>query len=232
MTTPSFQTAEVINLSQLTDNVYYFIFNQDHPFIFTPGQYVSIQVSDNRINSYSVTSKDNSSQFNLLIDTSPGGVGSQFFKKLAVGDKIHYLGPFGIFTFKPNDGAENILFLATGTGISPIRSLLDSVLKQKQLKIPTMLYLGLRFQKDIFWQDYFENLEKDFPNFKFKLVLSKPEPSWQGLTGHITDHIKLDYPDAKNCSAYICGNKEMIEEAKKILTEAGCPENRIYFEAF
>lgn len=232
MTTLSMQTAIMINHIRLTEKMHYFVFEQDLPFIFKPGQYISVKVADGRMNSYSIVNQNNQNQFDLLIDISPGGPGSKYFESLKIDDKICYLGPFGTFTFKHDDGAQNILLLATGSGLSPLRAILDQMLKQRKLIIPITLYFGLRFQKDIFWKDYFEKLEQDYPNFKLKLVLSKPDENWHGLTGHITDYIKLDHPELKNYSAYICGNKPMINEAKTILLEAGLPKERIYFEMF
>ena len=91
---------------------------------------------------------------------------------------------------------------------------------------------GLRYNSDVFWQDYFKKLSEEHSNFSFKLALSKPDLSWQGLNGHITELVNKDFSNASECSAYLCGNKAMIEEATNILLSKGCPKERIYSEKF
>lgn len=222
MPTPvnKFKTAIITNHVLLAGKFHYFDLETEEEIITKPGQYVSVKVADNRINAYSVAHIESKTKFNLLVDTHPGGVGSKFFESVKNGDKISLLGPFGIFTYKPND--NDVLFLATGSGISAIRCMLEEALKEKKKKIN--LLFGLRFETDVFWQDYFEKLAEENPNFSFKLVLSQ-----SGDKKHITDYLTGDY---SNYSAYICGNKAMIEESTQILLSKGCPKEKIYHEKF
>ena len=64
------------------------------------------------------------------------------------------------------------------------------------------------------------------------MCLSKPDESWQGLSGHVTDFMKERYPDASRFSCYLCGAQGMIEEACQIFGELGMPEERIYYDKF
>jgi NAD(P)H-flavin reductase len=226
-----FKVAEALECTTLAGKYHNFIFKTDPPIMFKPGQYISIKVADTRINSYSIADHESAQNFGLLIDTNPGGPGSKYFENLKVGDKISYLGPFGIFTYK-DDGAKNLLFLGTGSGLSPLRCIIDDLLKVKKVQTPISLYLGLRFPSDVFWKDYFENLEKEYPNFHYNLAISKPDETWTGKTGHITDLVAQDFPDTSECSAYLCGNKIMVEETTNILAAHGCKKERIYSEKF
>jgi NAD(P)H-flavin reductase len=142
------------------------------------------------------------------------------------------MGPFGTFTLNEKDDAKRLLFLGTGSGCSPLRSMLESALKNPDINVPIHFYFGLRYSEDVFWKEYFEKLQKEHPNFKFNLVLSKPDESWHGQVGHITDALKEDIQDASDSSAYLCGNPKMIEEASVILKNSNCPEDRIYTEKF
>jgi NAD(P)H-flavin reductase len=142
------------------------------------------------------------------------------------------MGPFGTFIFKEDDGAQRLLFLGTGSGCSPLRSMLESALKNPNIKLPIHLYFGLRYSNDVFWKDYFEKLASEHPNFHFNLVLSKPDESWHGQIGHITEILQKEIKDASDSSAYLCGNQKMIEEASIILKNSKCPEKRIYTEKF
>jgi len=143
-----------------------------------------------------------------------------------------YMGPFGTFTLQGNDGSKKLLFLGTGTGCSPLRSMLEAALKDPNNDVPIHFYFGLRYSDDVFWKEYFEKLAKEHPNFHFNLILSKPDESWHGQVGHITDALKKEFPDTSECSAYLCGNPAMIDEASDILKNGNCPEDRIYKEKF
>jgi len=229
---PEFHVAKAAECKNLAGKYYSFTFESEEPLGFKPGQYISIKVSNTRINSYSISDQDAPNRFCLLIDTAPGGPGSKYFENLKIGDKISYLGPFGTFTHQPDDGSNHLLFLGTGSGCSPLRCIIDDLLKVKKIQTPITLYFGLRYTTDVFWKDYFDKLSAEHPNFKFVLVLSKPDKSWQGKSGHITEHIKQNFPDAEDCSVYLCGNKRMIDEVTSILLSNGCPKERIYTEKF
>lgn len=229
---PKFHTATLSNALVLASTFRFLEFVSDEPLNYSPGQYVSIKVAPNRINSYSIATGDGQNKFALLVDTSPGGPGSKFFENIKPGDKVAYMGPFGTFTFKVDDGAQRLLFLGTGSGCSPLRSMLEAALNDPNIKVPIHLYFGLRYSNDVFWKDYFEKLATEHPNFHFNLVLSKPDESWHGQVGHVTETLQKEISDASDSSAYLCGNPKMIEEAVNILKESKCPEDRIYTEKF
>lgn len=232
MSTLMFKIAKALGCRILAGKFHYFIFETETPIIYKPGQYISIKVASNRINCYSIATNEGGNKFGLLVDTSPGGPGSKYFENLKAGDKISFLGPFGTFIFKPNNDTKHILFLGTGSGCAPLRCMIDNLLKVKHVQTPMTLYLGLRYNTDIFWQEYFDKLSKDYPNFKFVLTISKPDAGWQGKTGHVTDLVGQDFSDAANLTAYLCGNISMIEEATNILTSRGLAQEKIYTEKF
>jgi acetate---CoA ligase (ADP-forming) len=228
---PKFRVAEVIEATNLAGKYHYFVFESETPMEFKPGQYISIKVANTRINSYSIATKEEQNRFGLLVDTSPGGPGSIYFENLQLGDKISFLGPFGVFTYKL-DESKHIVFMATGSGASPLRCIIDDLLKVQNIQTPITLYLGLRYQSDIFWDKYFERLSQDYPNFRFVLVLSKPDEGWQGKSGHITDVLAKDFPNASEISAYLCGNKQMVEQASEIFISHGAQKEKVYTEKF
>lgn len=228
---PKFHTATLVSNTILAAKFHYLELECDDPLVYKPGQYISIKVAPNRINSYSIAGNTRDNRVFLLVDTTPGGVGSKFFENAKPGDKMGYLGPFGNFTLKTDDGAKHLLFLGTGTGCSPLRSILEAALKKPTHDAPVDFYFGLRHSSDIFWQDYFAKLSAEHPEFHFTLALSKPDEAWHGQAGHITDLVR-QIPDASQCSAYLCGNQAMIDEATKILVEHNCPKERIYTEKF
>jgi NAD(P)H-flavin reductase len=231
MNTSMFKVGKIIENKILSGKFHNIVFEVTTPFAYKPGQYISVKVADNRINCYSIASGEGGNKFSLLVDTTPGGPGSKYFENVKVGDEMLFLGPFGIFAYKP-DPCKHLLFLGTGSGCAPLRCMIDDLLKTQRVQTPITLYLGLRYQSDIFWKDYFKKLSEDHPNFNFVLAISKPDATCQEKTGHITDLINQDFPDASGLAVYLCGNARMIQESTDILTSHGLAKEKIYTEKF
>lgn len=230
---PVFKKSIVTSHEILASKFHHFVIKTEEEFNFKPGQFISIKVDPQKINSYSIAGQPSKNEFELLVDIGPGGLGSKYFEHLKVGDEIIHLSPAGIFTPKLDDGCQSLVFLATGSGIAPIKSMIDSLLASGDNR-PIILYFGLRHNTDVFWQEYFEKLSQSHPNFTFKLCLSQPDDNWNGNRGRITQIFKQDVASnpISNSSAYICGNKNMIEDGVQLLKELGCPENHIYYEKY
>lgn len=227
---PKFQVATTTAHTLPATTYHYYTFETEKPLVFQPGEYINVKVAENRLNCYSIAGQLTSNQFNLFVDTLLGGPGSKFFQNLKVGDKITYLGPFGVFNLKLNDGARHLLFLGTGCGFAPLKCMIEAALKEYNCKLPMTLYLGLKTSQDLFREDYFQKMSQIFPNFKYKIIIDKSDKSWRGDSGFITEFLSKDFPDASSCAAYLCGNKAMITEATNILLARGCPKERIYTE--
>lgn len=225
-----FKTSKVISHDIVASTYHFCEFETSKPLIFKPGQYISCKVAPNKINAYSIVSHPKPNRFNLLIDIKPGGLGSQYFEKIKIGDEISFLGPFGNFILNVEDGAKQLLFLGTGSGIAPLRCQIESALIEHNLKIPMTLYFGLSYPYDLFWEDYFQKLSMTYPNFKFKIAIWKPDNSWQGPAGYITKLVETDIIDATDAAAYLCGNHQMIADASKILLDRKILKERIYTE--
>jgi len=228
----TFKSARALSAKKLTEKMFYFDFESEDPMKIIPGQYISVKVSDTRVNCYSVAGFQPPNKFNLLVDISPGGPGSKFFESLKAGDVINYLGPFGNFVLNPNENVDNVLFFATGCGLAPLKLMIETILADEKEKRKIKLYLGVNNFSDVFFKDYFDELSGKYSNFSYQIVVNNPDPNWNGPTGFITELVKKDFPDASKCAAYLCGNKFMIEDVSKILTERGCPKERIYTEKY
>lgn len=230
---PKLLTATCQKHQVLATQFNYYELETDEPFDFKAGQYISVKVGPTTIRAYSIATRFSLNKFALLVDTRPGGPGSKFFENLQPGDKVPFLGPFGVFILNEEDGAEEILLLATGSGMSALRCILDSALTEKKIKKPIKLYFGLTYEKEIFWKDHFEELKKKYENFDYQIVIcNPPDQYYQGCTGFITKYLAEDYPKADHVSAYLCGHRAMIADATEILLKAGCPKDRIYQERF
>jgi len=229
---PKLQVALALSHEVLATQFHFYEFEAEKPLIFKPGQYISVKVASDAVRAYSIAAHNGPNKFNLLVDTRPGGPGSKFFESLKVGDKITYMGPFGVFTLNLNDDVDHLLFLATGSGSSSVRCMIDVALNEYNLQKPMTLYFGLTYPKEVFWKEHFEELSKKYPNFNYEYVVFEPDEAWNGRTGFITKLVEENFPDARKCAAYLCGHKAMIADATDILLKNGCPKERIYTERF
>lgn len=231
-TGPKLKTARAISCQNLASKFSHYELELDEPLDFQPGQYISVKVAPDAIRAYSIATRHDDKHIALLVDTRPGGPGSMFFENLKPGDVVPFLGPFGVFTFKDDPEVDDLLFLATGSGCSAVRSMIDALLLEQNYSKPMTLYFGLTYPHEIFWQDHFEELEKKYPNFKLKIAIFKPDETWTGATGFITELVKQDYPDASKCAAYLCGHRAMIADATDLLIANGCNKDKVYTERF
>tara|TARA_Y100000310_G_C20685859_1_gene818932 strand:+ start:1892 stop:2548 length:657 start_codon:yes stop_codon:yes gene_type:complete len=186
---------------------------------FKTGQYFSIKFKG-RFRPYSIASPSNEE----LIQTCIKNVGecSYYLTSLKPKTELKAAGPFGIFTLKPIE--EDIVFLATGSGISPIRAMIKDALRQKK---QIHLLFGNKTIKETPYKKEFEQLEKQHNNFHFIPVISQETYKNKG---HIQDH--LNKLNLKNKQFYLCGMKSMVEEITKELLKKGIERNKINFEKY
>lgn len=206
---------------------------EPHLMEFEAGQYVSIQVDEaGTRRSYSICSRpDIDHGFELLIDIEPQGVGIKYLQSLEFGQEISLLGPMGEFTLVDDPSEKALVLVATGSGIAPFHSMILELLQAKQDPRPIILYWGLRYDQNLFWQDEFEQLAEAFPNFKFHPVLSKPSERWVLCSGRVTDCLSV-HDMIEDAGYYLCGGKAMIEDTIKLLQSQGIEEKKIHHEKF
>lgn len=230
--------AKLISKKVLTEDVLELNFETEAPFNFTAGQYISIKIKDKEnaacMRAYSISSAPRDNRFELCLKLMPGGRGSVYLNSLKKDDYIEFLGPMGKFTLDL-EKAKNLFFIATGTGIAPLKSMIEDTLQNQQKSASKNLHLifGVRYQNDIFYQDLFENLAKNHPNFQFTLTLSRGEkPDWKGDIGRVTVALEKTDFDTQNTDFYICGLSDMINDVDKLLAQKGVEKERIHFEKY
>ncbi|HEX7018339.1 MAG TPA: FAD-binding oxidoreductase [Patescibacteria group bacterium] len=204
-----------------------------HQIQFEAGQYVSIKCSEQgHRRSYSICNRpDITHGFELLVDVTPQGVGTKYLSELQPGQEVHILGPLGQFTIANNPQEQQLVFIATGSGITPFKSMILDLLQVKQDKRPMTLYWGMRHAEQLFWMDEWLEIQQSFPNFKLHPVISRPMPEWTLCRGHVTDCLNV-HQFHENAGFYLCGNQAMIEETTTFLQDKHVPPDRIHFEKF
>lgn len=201
---------------------------------FKAGQFLSFEVGRDALNRtivrpYSIASPPSQGERVLLVlNLVQGGPGSTYLFGLRVGDETQFKGPTGAFYLR-DDPARDLLFVATGTGIAPLRSMLYA-LSERGFPRPVTLYWGLRSQRDLYYQDELEALARAHPNFSFITTLSRPEDGWTSERGRVTPLVEARIASVQNLAVYLCGNEGMIKDVTAVLQKKGlCP---IYREKY
>ena len=170
---------------------------------------------------YSIASwADGTNRFELIITYLKGGLMSEYlFNEIEIGDEIVYKGPMGVFTL-PDKIDRDIYFVSTGSGISPFRSMLGYIAKNK---IPTKnlkLFFGTRTKEDIPYYEEMKNFEKIIPNFEYIPCLSKEQ--WDGHNGYVhSAYLPIIDNMKEKPIVYYCGWTKMIDEGRQHLAERG-----------
>lgn len=238
MEKPQKYQAHVAHKEMFSSKVFLFTLQLDAPetISFTPGQFLSITVAPGINRSYSIASSPSrSNTLDLLVDVAPGGPGSQYFLKEEVGQPVSFIGPMGKFVLEKEEGI--IMFLATGTGIAPFKSMLDYLFeKQKTAQDfhirQIYLYLGFRHEENIFWHEYFESKTHENPNFHYLVTLSQPNEQWLGCKGYVQTCVGQQLLARPDSHIYICGGRNMVKGTLEYLREQKVAEDKLHFEPF
>ena len=199
-------------------------------FNFIPGQYIDVIGQNGIRRSYSLANADFTDRIlELHIRAVKGGAMSEYwFTHAKVNDLLRLNGPLGTF-FLRNTGNIDLIFLATGTGIAPVKAMLESLPSRPADQRPrsvTVLWGG-RITSDLYF-----NISSIAANFDFIPVLSRADKIWSGARGYVQNALLAVRTDLKHAAVYACGSDVMIQNAKKILLENGLPEKCFYSDAF
>jgi MocE subfamily Rieske [2Fe-2S] domain protein len=186
--------------------------------------------------------RDKHLRFNVRIATPPrgqdclAGAGSAYVHRLKPGDTVTAIGPFGTFHIKP--GTSEMIYVGGGSGMAPLRSHLSHLFETLKTGRKVSFWYGARSRQEIFYQDYFDGLARQFPNFSFHLTLSEPQPrdNWNGSTGFIHEVLENEYlkghPDPAGIDFYICGPPALVKSSREMLEGRGVPPSNIAFDEF
>ena len=202
---------------------------------FLPGQFVSLKVNDEGLRrSYSIASLPGKKSIELVVGVAPMGEGSKYILGLSVGDSVEVLGYLGKFVVGEEVIAsqKQLVFVGTGTGVVPLRIMIEDLLKNKSFGGQIHLVWGMRYETDLYWLAELDKLQREFDNFHLSIALSRPEEKWPGVSGHVGDVVSGLSIKGVETSAFLCGNPEMITEIKDLLISKGVEEEQILYERF
>lgn len=166
----------------------------------------------------------------------PSGICSSYIFSRKPGDKVTVSGPYGEFFIKETD--REMLYVGGGAGMAPLRSHLFHLFHTLKTKRKVSYWYGARSKREIFYEEEFRKIEKEFPNFKFNIALSEPLPedNWKGYVGFIHqvlyDNYLKDHEEPEEIEYYMCGPPMMNDAVQKTLYDLGVPEEMIDFDDF
>lgn len=174
---------------------------------------------------------------NTWMDVKPGICSSYIFN-LKPGDKVQVSGPFGEFHPILNSKRE-MLYVGGGAGMAPLRSHILHLLNTLKITDRKISYwYGARSKNEIFYEEDFRKLEKEFPNFTFNIALSEPQPedNWTGYVGFIhkviLDNYLANHDAPEDIEYYMCGPGPMAKAVEKMLYDLGVPREMLMFDDF
>ena len=166
----------------------------------------------------------------------PPGVASSYIYSLKPGDKVTISGPYGEFFIK--DTEREMVYVGGGAGMAPMRSHLFHLFHTLKTGRKVSFWYGARSLREMFYDDEFKKIEKEFPNFTYNVALSEPleEDNWTGPTGFIhqvlANNYLLEHEDPTEVEYYMCGPPPMIAAVEGMLDTLGVEKEMIAFDSF
>ncbi|MBL8836848.1 MAG: 2Fe-2S iron-sulfur cluster binding domain-containing protein [Alphaproteobacteria bacterium] len=206
------------------------------PFTFTAGQYANIRFADLPSRDYSMANRPDQPLLEFHIRLVPGGAVTPFVREqVKAGDSVRVEGPFGT-SYLRDKHTGPILALAGGSGLAPIKSIVETALAGGKRQ-PITLYFGVRAERDLYGEAEFQALMATYGNFRFVAVLSSPDGPTVRRTGFLADAVRADLlaagPTALDgAKAYLAGPPVMVESAVAALADLGVGRQDCHADAF
>jgi CDP-4-dehydro-6-deoxyglucose reductase len=213
------------------------------PMVFEPGQWVNVLLDEaiagasaNK-RSYSIASPpDGSTRFDIAVTRVPGGPASTWLHAVEPEAVLGFTGPQGFFT-RPPHGAPRSLMIATGTGMTPMRSMIRAAVAIGS-RAPICLLLGVRHEDDVLYGDELAALSREHPFIRFEPTLSQPRADWGGRRGYVQAHVRelwreLAATGEAKPHAYVCGLERMVSSVRDVLRkDIGLPREQVHTERY
>jgi CDP-4-dehydro-6-deoxyglucose reductase, E3 len=207
---------------------------------FEPGQWLNLILPaepEALKRSYSIASPPTGSpRFEIAVTRVQDGPGSSFLHDVAPGTTLPCIGPQGFFTRAAASESPS-LFIATGTGVTPMRSMLQAAIAAGS-RAPMWLLFGTRHDADVLYADEMQAMVKDHANVRFEPTLSQGGEHWSGRRGYVQSHVRELWAELAALGggvphAYVCGLERMVGSVREILrTELGLPRQQVHSERY
>lgn len=229
-------TLEKVFILTPTVRTFRFRFPEGQWVPFQAGQFCMVQVPSEPKpvkKAYSISSAPfEEGYLDLCIKKVEGGFATTWFWTLNGGEKITLALPYGGFVLK--NLQPEIIFIGTGTGLAPLRSMIKTLFHQGCTQKVSLIF-GVRHEEEMLYTEEWQELEKKHTNFRFIPTVSRPQnipAPWTGEVGYVQDKLKKFFPDPKGKQIYICGLIPMIDGVQKVAAELGYDKKQIHFEKY
>lgn len=201
------------------------------PYTYLPGQWVKLYLPGLE-RDYSIASAPSAARpdrIELIVTQVEGGPGSTELHRLPIGTTIDTLGPNGLFFREEHERRHPALFVATGTGLAPLRAMLEDALARGE-SAPRTLLFGARTEDDLLFRAELEALRAR-GLLRYEPTLSRAGEAWRGRRGYVQAHVRELVP--ADAHVYVCGLTRMITEVRKVLrTELGLSRTQVHSERY
>lgn len=199
---------------------------------YTPGQWMNFYVpAPDREpawrRAYSIASAPDPIRpdtFDIAVTHVRGGHASRVLHGLTPGAVLEMDGAHGFFTRESARG-EPALFVGTGTGVCPLRAMIEEELRADAGPAIELLF-GCRTEEEILYREDFERWARERPRFAWRATLSQPAPDWQGARGYVQTHLP-EVMRGPRRHVYVCGLQKMIKEVRRVLKDDLGVERRL-----
>jgi len=208
----------------------------ERQFRAKPGQFLTFQwtIDGQRVRrSYTVSSSPvHENYVEITPKRMENGCVSVFLNERAKpGLAVEASGPYGRFYFDETLH-KSIVLIAAGSGITPMISMLCYI-DDLELATPVTLLYCVRTGADIIFENELSRLSRSLPNFKYELCLSRPDPTWKGRSGRLTEEfVSQRVTDLDSPTFFLCGPKGFMDNARQVLLTLGVTRDRVLQESF
>jgi len=223
---------ELVARAPLSSRVHRLRFVSRSPFDWAAGQHLVVVVARGQalFLPYSIASANDPNkpgEFELAVAIHDG---TDVLDTLPVGSVLEVEGPAGGFTWQ-SEPSPAALFVGVGTGIAPLRALIEEELARAS-RTKLMLLAGHREPEDVLFADDFTRLAAQHARFHFIPTLTGASPTWLGRRGRVQARLIEAVNSLGPLDAYVCGRLDMVSEVVTALVAHGVPDSRIRSEGF
>ncbi len=208
---------------------------------YDPGQWLNLNLplpSGNLVRAYSIASAPaGSPRFELAVTRVENGPASTYLHALEEGAVLTAIGPLGLFTRDAEDPSP-ALFVGTGTGVTPLRSMMQAALT-RSANTPLWLLFGARYEEDILYRDEMEALAARDPRVRYVVTLSRPSDAWKGARGYVQAHVPGLLDELRQASGqarphvFVCGLERMVKSVRELCrNELGVERKHVHTERY
>jgi ferredoxin-NADP reductase len=225
-------TATVEDVHQMTPDVKQFrLVAAGHEFEYEPGQHTMVHFENDgeeEARPYTAANLPAGDELVLAIKRYDDGNASVYMHERSPGDEVEIEEVDGNLHLR--DPERDAVFLATGTGITPLYPMLKQYAEEGEGD--AHLVFGERDREHIIFRESLDQLRAEHGNLTVDYVLSEPDEEWDGRTGHVQDHLPDALSGLEDTDFYVCGVPDMVVETKELLEDEGVDEERIYTEGW